>query len=82
MPLVGACCKLRGCKAVEARLWPSGVVVDPPCFDDASGLTEVREEVLVETFVAQPAVEGLDEAVLRGFAWRDIVPADLSCRPL
>ena len=53
-----------------------GVVVDPPCFDDPAGLVEVAEQVLVEAFVAQSAVEALDEAILHRFARRDVVPFD------
>ena len=74
MPLCGACCKLRRCEPTKARVWSLGVVVDPPCFDDPSGLAKVREQVLVEAFVAQPAVERLDEAVLRRLAGSDVMP--------
>lgn len=55
---------------------PVGVVVDPPFFDDLTGLVEVGEQVLVEAFVAQPAVEAFNKAILHWFAWRDIVPFD------
>ncbi len=34
--------------------------------------------MLVEAFVGQSAVEALDEAVLHGLAWRDVVPFALS----
>ena len=64
MPLSGACCELRRCKPSQARVWSSGVVVGPPCFDDLPGLGKVAERVLVETLVTQPAIEALDEAVL------------------
>ena len=70
MPLTRACCKLRRCEPVQARVWSSGVVVDLPCFDDPSGFGKVAEQVLVEAFVAQPAIEGLDEAVLGRLASR------------
>ena len=74
MPLDGAGCKLRRCEAVQARVWSSGVVVDLPCFDDPARFSEVGEEMFVEALVAQPAIEGLDEAVLRWFAGCDVVP--------
>ena len=76
MPLDGACCKLCRCEPVQARVWASCVVVDLPCFDDPSGFGKVAEQVLVEPFVAQPAVEALDEAVLGRPAGREVVPFD------
>ena len=54
-----------------------GVVVDPPFFDDLLCLSEIAEQVLVEAFVAQPAVEALDEAILHRFAGCDVVPFDV-----
>ena len=53
MPLIGACCELRRCEPIEARVRSVGVVVDPPFFDDPACLAEVREHVLVEAFVTQ-----------------------------
>ena len=53
-------------------MWSCGVVVDPPGFDDPAGLGQAGEQMLVEAFVAQPAIEGLDEAVLRWLAGRDV----------
>ena len=76
MPLFGACCKLRWCEPAKARVWPCGVVVDTPSLDDPAGLGEIGEQVLVEAFVAQPAVEQLDEAVLGRLSRRDVVPLD------
>ena len=58
MPLCGASCKLRWCEAVKARVWSLGVVVDPPCFDDFAGFGQASKQMLVEAFIAQPAVEG------------------------
>ncbi len=51
-----------------------GVVVDPPGFDDSSCLRERTEDVFVEAFVAQPAVEGFHEGVLNRPAGCDVVP--------
>jgi len=53
-----------------------GVVVDPPFLDDLTSLVEVCKQVLVEAFVAQPAVEAFDKAVLHRLAGRDVVPLD------
>ena len=53
------------------------VVVDPPGFDDASGIIQPIEEVFVEALIAQATIEALDEGVLGGLAGRDIVPLDL-----
>src|ERR1700751_5565529 len=37
--------------------------------------------MLIETFVTQPTVEGLDESVLHWFACFDIVPVDTTAGP-
>ena len=74
MPLVGACCELRRCEPAKARVRSLGVVVDPPCFDDLTRLRKIAEQMLVETLIAQPAIEALDEAVLGRLAGRDVVP--------
>ena len=36
---------------------PDRVVVDAPCLDDPSGFGKRGEDVLVETFVTQSAIE-------------------------
>src|ERR1700761_1965872 len=76
MPLMRACCELRRCEPAKARVWSLGVVVDSPCFDDLTRLRKVAEQMLVETLVAQAAIEALDEAVLGRFARHDVVPFD------
>jgi hypothetical protein len=53
-----------GVSPAKARVWSPGVVVDAPGFDALAGLGETDEQVLVEA-LAQPAVEGLDETILR-----------------
>ena len=53
-----------------------GVVVVPPFFDDLARLFEAGEQVLVEAFVAQAAVEAFDKAILHRFARCDVVPFD------
>lgn len=82
MPLMGACRELGWCEPVEARMWPVGVVVDSPVFDDPSCLVEVGEEMLVEALVSQAAVEAFDKSVLQRLARCNVVPLDLlsSCQ--
>lgn len=70
----GAGCKLRWCKSVQARVRSECVVVGPPFFDDPASLRQAGEEALIEALVAQPAIEALDEAVLRRLAGRNVVP--------
>jgi len=45
-------------------VWPLGVVVSPPGFDDDLGLGEAVEDLTVEQFVAELRVEALAVAVL------------------
>jgi hypothetical protein len=40
-------------------------------------MSERGEQSLVQQLVTQPAVEALDEGVLRRLAWRDVRPSDL-----
>ena len=47
---------------------PVQIVVHPPVFDRPLGVRQAQEPVLVETLVAQSAVEALDESVLLGLA--------------
>ena len=54
-----------------------GIVVDQPEGQGLAGLTERGEHGLVQQFVAEPAVKALDEGVLLGLAWCDVVPLDL-----
>lgn len=63
-------------KPVEARVGAIMVVVVAPCRDQDAGMAQAVEEVRVETFVTQPPIEGFDEAVLHGFARRDVMPFD------
>jgi hypothetical protein len=57
-------------------VWSPDIVVDPPSFDDPAGFSETCEQMFVKAFVAQSAIEGLDEAVLRRPTRRDVVPFD------
>lgn len=64
---------VRG-QAAKRRVRPDEVVVEPPAFDDGAGLGEGGEDLLIETFVTEPAVDAIDEAVLLRLARRDVLP--------
>lgn len=49
-----------------------GVVLHAEAFEQHAGVLEAPELVLVQAFVAQPAVERLGEAVLPRLARRDV----------
>lgn len=53
-----------------------GIVIDPPGFDNAASLAETVEQVLVETFVPQPAIERFHKRILRRLSGRNVVPFD------
>jgi hypothetical protein len=46
------------------RVWSNMVVVVLPAFQQAAGVREVLEDLLVQEFVAQEADQALDEPVL------------------
>ena len=50
-------------------MWTDLAVVFSPGFDVLPCIAQGEEPVGVETFVAEAAVEALDEAVLDGLAW-------------
>src|SRR5208283_4661389 len=52
------------------------IVVVTPCLDGFARLGEREEDVLVEAFVAQAAIEALDEGVLQRLARLDVVPVE------
>jgi hypothetical protein len=56
------------------RVRPDVVVVASPGLDEEPGLSERGEDFLVQTLVAEPSVEALDESVLLRFARRDVMP--------
>ena len=64
------------CQIAQSTVRPGVVVVVLPGRQHGSGLGERGEQRLVEQFVAQPAVEALDEGVLGRLAGRDVVPLD------
>ena len=55
-------------------MWSREIVVDPPVFDDLPRNAVAGKQMLVETFVPQPADEALYQTVLHRFAWGDVVP--------
>lgn len=54
------------------------VVVMAPAGKHPAGVGEAVEDLLIEAFVAEPAIEALDEAVLLRLSGCDIVPGDPS----
>lgn len=51
-----------------------GIVAGPPSFDDVFCLREVLEDVFVQAFITQPAVEAFDKGILHGIAGLDVMP--------
>lgn len=62
----GAGCKLVRCEPVQARMGPREIVIDPPIFDQVSGMPIAGKQVLVETLVSEPADKALHQPVLPG----------------
>lgn len=50
--------------AIEASMGPDSLVVGPPDVDDRPSVGDIAEQVVVEAFVREPAVEAFDEPVL------------------
>ncbi len=48
-------------------MWTHSVVVLSPRFDLSLGILDVEEPVLVQTFQAEPAVEGFAVSIVHGF---------------
>ena len=76
MVLSGPGCKLVWGQTAKARVWPVGIVIAAPGFDDPARHWQAMEHVLVEALVAEPPVEALNESVLNRLSGRDIVPSD------
>ena len=76
--LVRSSCELSGSgylgserfrrQAAQARVWTVLVVIDPPRFDPATGISHRQEPRCVQTLLAQPAVESFDEGIVRRFS--------------
>ena len=54
-------------------MWPDVVVVVAPEGQGPAGICQTVEDLFVETFVAQTAVEGLDVAVLLRLSGVDVL---------
>jgi hypothetical protein len=52
------------------------VVVGTLVFDEESGFSEGAKPMLVEAVVAEGAIKALDEGVLHGFAWVDMMESN------
>lgn len=59
-------------------MWSQTVVIASPCFDGFAGGGEATEEMPIQAFVAQAAVEAIDKAVLHGLARLNVMPFDLA----
>lgn len=57
-------CVLGGRQSAKYSFRPFFVVVTPPAFDTRPGMEQRREPMLVQTFIAQPPIEGLNVSVL------------------
>jgi hypothetical protein len=68
-------------QGAEAAVRSQVIVVVTPCLDRFARLGEGEEDVLVEAFVAQAAVEALDEGVLHRLAWLDVMPVETTSGP-
>lgn len=54
------------------------IEVCAPCRHQIAGMAQAVEKMFVQAFVAQSAIEALDEPVLHRFAWSDVVPVNLA----
>ena len=52
-------------------MWPLGVVLDPPRFNDLSGMRHRQEPVFIQAFVPELAVEAFNVRVLIGLPGSD-----------
>lgn len=59
-------------------MWPDVVVVVTPKGQLAAGVGQGVEDFLIQAFVAQAAIEGLDIAVLLGLSGVDVMPLRVS----
>jgi len=56
----------------DRGMWPHGVVVTAPAFDDDLSLAQRVEDLAVEKLIAQACIEALDEAILPRAAGHDV----------
>ncbi len=57
-------------------MWPFGVVINSPGFDEFFRFLEADEPVFVEAFVSEGSVEALNKRVLNGFPRLDKLQLD------
>jgi hypothetical protein len=57
-------------------MWTDGVIVHSPSLDDAASFAQPVEQVFVEAFIPQPAIERFHERILRRFSRGNVVPFD------
>ena len=65
-----------GCFTAEFGMGPDRIVVEPPGAERHPCMAQGGEQRFVKTFIPQPAVEALAEAILLWLARRDVVPGD------
>src|SRR5919108_3701376 len=75
-PVKGELLELLGWDIAQGAVWADGIVGHAPRLDRFACLAEAHEPVLVETLIAQPAIEALDVGVLVWLAWLDEVQFD------
>lgn len=66
------------CESVEARLGPFQIVVGSTVFNDFTGMSITGEEMFIQAFIPQPAIEALHKAILHRLSGHDVVPFDLT----
>ena len=70
-------------QASQGAVWTLTIVVNPPRFDLVLRVGQTHEPVLFQAFGPQPAVERLDQSVIRGPSWPTEVQAYVAqVRPL
>lgn len=70
--------ELDGRLPSKARVRSFSVIVGAPCGQRDAGVVQRRKQCFIQQFVAQSAVEALDERILGRFARRDVVLVDLA----
>ena len=63
-----------GCQVAQRRMRPDIVIVIAPDGQFLAGIREAVEDLFIQTFIAQAAVEAFDQAILLQFARVDVVP--------
>jgi len=66
-------------RIAESAVGPIFVIVLPPTFDLVPGIIQAEEPVLVEAFLPEPTVEGLDIGIVCRLPWpgkvqRNVIP--------